>query len=396
MNLYENMEHSLNISKKEKTYNFIKTLESPQGPTIKINGNNFLNMCSNNYLGFADDPITVAAIKESADKYGVGPGAVRSISGTFEVHTKFEKALADFKGVEDTIVVQSGFQANTGLIPTITTSDDLIISDELNHASIIDGIRLSKASTAIYKHRDMSSLQAILDEKKNTIKGNIFIITDGVFSMDGDIAPLDKINSLAKKYQAYTIVDDAHGEGVLGTNGEGTVAHFSLEGEIDIEVGTLSKAFGIVGGFIGGKKVLVEYLKQKSRVFLFSSGLDMGVCYAGLKILDEMKHNNNRIKKLWENAEYLQSKFTKNNYSIGNTMTPITPFIVGDESLATEMTAKLFEDNILVSPIIYPTVSKGKARIRIMISSLHSKEQLDHVYNKVTKIYEDLKMYSTK
>ncbi len=391
MDLYKRLEEELNTSKENKTYNNIKVLEGPQGSEIKINGENFLNMCSNNYLGFANDKLNIEAYKESADKYGVGPGAVRTISGTFKIHRDFERKLAEFKGVEDVIVVQSGFQANTGLIPTITTKEDLLISDELNHASIIDGVRLSKASRAVFKHADMEDLEKVLIENKDKITGNIFIITDGVFSMDGDIAPLDKINELAKKYGAYTIVDDAHGEGVLGPKGKGTVAHFGLEGQIDIEVGTLSKAIGIAGGFIGGKKSLIEYLNQKSRVFLFSSGLDMGLCYSGMKIIEEMEKDSSRVEKLWENAKYIQNKFTSNGYSIGNTMTPITPFMVGEEKIATELTKRLFEKKILVSPIMYPTVAKGKARIRIMISALHTQEQMDKLYEEITTIYSEIK-----
>lgn len=391
MTLDQKLQKELEDKKSNKTYNSIKVLSGPQGAIININNKKYLNMCSNNYLGFANDKITIDAFKESADKYGVGPGAVRTISGTFEVHRNFEEKLAKFKGVEATIVVQSGFQANTGLIPTITTGEDLIISDELNHASIVDGVRLSKASRAIYKHLDMEDLESKLIEASQKIQGNIFIITDGVFSMDGDIAPLDKINFLAKKYNAYTIVDDAHGEGVLGKGGRGTVAHFNLEGEIDIEVGTLSKAFGIAGGFIGGSKILIDYLNQKSRVFLFSSGLDMGLCYAGIKIIEEMEKSSDRVEKLWENAKYLQDKFTENGYSIGTTQTPITPFMIGDEATATKITEELFYSGILVSPIIYPTVAKGKARIRIMVSMLHNKEQLDEIYEVLTEAYEKFK-----
>ncbi|MFV0246927.1 MAG: glycine C-acetyltransferase [Mycoplasmatales bacterium] len=391
MDLYTRLREELQTSKDRKTYNNIKVLQSPQGAELIINDKKFLNMCSNNYLGYANDPITVNAFKESADKFGVGPGAVRTISGTFQVHRDFEQALADFKGVESTIVVQSGFQANTGLIPTITTADDLVISDKLNHASIIDGVRLSKASRAVYEHCDMEDLKRVLEDNKGKVEGNTFIITDGVFSMDGDIAPLDKINALAKEYGAYTIVDDAHGEGVLGPNGKGSVAHFGLEGQIDVEVGTLSKAFGIAGGFIGGKRELIEYLNQKSRVFLFSSGLDMGLCYAGIHIIEDMKNSTERLDKLWSNKEYLQNKFLDNGYSIGDTMTPITPFMVGEEAIATELTKALFEEGILVSPIIFPTVPKGKARIRLMISALHTKEQLDFAYDKITSIYDQMK-----
>ncbi|AGM26029.1 glycine C-acetyltransferase [Spiroplasma syrphidicola EA-1] len=391
MNLYSRLEAELELAKTNKVYNVIKILATGQSDVVKINDQQFLNMCSNNYLGFANDPITVNAVKEGIDLFGVGPGAVRTISGSYSIHEEFEQRLAKFKKVESTIVVQSGFQANTGLIPTITTEEDLIISDELNHASIIDGIRLSKASREVYKHCDMEDLERILVKHADKVKGNIFIISDAVFSMDGDIAPLPEINRLAKKYHAYTIADDAHGEGVLGNNGEGTIAHFGLEGKIDIEVGTLSKAFGLVGGFICGKASLIEYLKQRSRVFLFSSSLPASFCYAGIKILDELEKSNHRIHALWDNTRYLQNKFIADGYSIGTTKTPITPFMVYEEAIATDLTKVLFEHNILVSPIIYPTVQKGKARIRLMISALHTKDELDQVYQIITSEYQKLK-----
>lgn len=394
--LYKRLQDEITQAKENKRYNYIKELESPQGDHFQINGKNFLNMCSNNYLGWANDELNVRSIKEAADKFGVGPGAVRSISGTFKVHRDFEQALADFKGVESTIVLQSGFQANTALIPTICTEKDIILTDELNHASIIDGMRLSKAARKIYKHCDMDDLETKLISAtcELTDGGFILIYTDGVFSMDGDIAPLDKISVLAKKYGAMVAVDDAHGEGVLGPKGRGAVAHFNLEGEIDIEIGTLSKAFGIVGGFIGGKRILIEYLNQKARPFLFSSGLDMGMAYAGIQIVKAMQQDSSRVEKLWENAKYLQNKIINGGYSIGNTQTPITPFMVYDEKIASELTKRLFDEQILVSPIIYPTVALGKARIRLMVSALHKKEDLDYAYEKISSIYEQIKSES--
>lgn len=391
MNLYERLDSEIKLAKENKVFNEIKLLNSPQGDKIKVGNQEYLNMCSNNYLGFANDPLTIQAFKESADKFGVGPGAVRSISGSYSVHEEFEQRISKFKGVEASLVVQSGFQANTALIPTITTADDLVISDALNHASIIDGVRLSKCARAVYQHCDMEDLARVLKEQSPNIKGNIFIITDGVFSMDGDIAPLDVINKLAKQYGAYTIVDDAHGEGVIGPKGKGSVAFFNLEGQIDIEIGTLSKAFGLSGGFISGKKILIDYLKQKSRVFLFSTGLPIGYVYPAIKIIDEIERTDERIKKLWENTKYLQNKFIKNGYSIGTTKTPITPFMVGEEKNATQLTKALFAKNILVSPIIFPTVPKGKARIRLMVSALHTKEELDFVYETIVNEYEKIK-----
>ncbi|ATZ18999.1 8-amino-7-oxononanoate synthase [Williamsoniiplasma somnilux] len=390
MKLYERLVNELKSAKERKVYNDIKLLESKQSDKIKINGKDFLNMCSNNYLGYAGDKIVGDAAKKSIDKYGFGPGAVRTISGSFTIHDEFEKALAKFKGFEATLLVQSGFQANTGLIPTITTAADLIISDELNHASIIDGVRLSKAQRAVFKHMDTVDLERVLKENKDKIQGNIFIVTDGVFSMDGDIAPLDKINKLAKQYGAYTIVDDAHGEGVIGPKGRGSVAHFNLEGQIDIETGTLSKAFGLVGGFISGKKELIEYLKQNSRVFKFSSSLPQSFAEAGLAVLNDLENDGKRLEKLWNNTKYIQEKFKKAGHSIGTTQTPITPFMVGDEATTTDLAKKLFENDILASPIIFPSVPTGKGRIRLMISSLHTKEELDHVYNVITTEYKKL------
>lgn len=391
MQLYQRINQELEASKCNHIYNDIKNLSSPQAAYLEIDNKKYLNMCSNNYLGWANDEITIAAVKESAEKFGVGPGAVRSIAGSFSIHQQFEEELAKFKDVEAVLVVQSGFQANTSLLPTITTKEDIIISDKLNHASIIDAIKLSKATFAVYEHCDMNHLEKILQENQN-IKGNIFIISDGVFSMDGDIAPFDKIVLLAKKYHAYTIVDDAHGEGVLGNYGKGVVDYFKLKDQVDIEIGTLSKAFGLVGGFIGGKKVLIDYLKQKARPFLFSSSLDMGMCCAGIAILKQMQKNDQRVKKLWENANYLQTKLVDNGYSIGNTMTPITPFMVYSEQIAIELTAKMFENKILVSPIVYPTVAKNQARIRIMVSALHQKEDLEKLYQIITIEYQKIKV----
>lgn len=391
--LYKKFADLVEEAKENKTYNNIKILESPQGRTIKVNGEEFLNMCSNNYLGLANDPRMVQAAKDAIDKYGVGPGAVRSISGSYQCHIDFENALAKFKGVEACILVQSGFQANTTILPTIATEEDWIISDQLNHASIIDGIKLSKyKGKSIYAHKDMAELEARILEAKENIsdEGNIFIYTDGVFSMDGDICPLPEINALAKKYGCYTIIDDAHGEGVLGKGGRGTISHFGLEGEVDFEVGTLSKAFGIAGGFVGCRKEVVEYFKQKSRPFLFSSGVDASLCGAGLEAVKILGESEERVEMLWDNAKYFQTKLKDAGLNLGVTETPITPVIVGDEALATKLTAKLFEKNILVSPIMFPTVAKGKARIRCMVSATHTKEDLDHACTEIVNAIKEL------
>lgn len=390
MKLYDRLNFEIQQSKEDFRFNNIRNLESKQDVKLTINNEEFYNLCSNNYLGYASDLEVINQAKIGLDKYGVGPGAVRSISGTYDVHIEFEKKLAKFKGVEEVMVVQSGFVANTSLIPTITRDCDLIISDELNHASIIDAMRLSKAKKAIYKHNDMQHLLAIVKQNVAQIEGNIFIVTDGVFSMDGDIAHLDKINDIAKEYGCYTIVDDAHGEGVLGENGRGIVSHFNLENQIDIEIGTLSKAFGLVGGFIGGKSSLIQFLKQKARPFLFSSSLEQSICHAGIYVVEQMISNDTRIKNLWSNSHYLQQKFIADGYSIGNTKTPITPFMVYDESIATKMTEILFEKKILVSPIIYPTVAKSQARIRLMVNSMYTKQELDYLYEEIINSYKEL------
>lgn len=389
--LFERINNTLNSAKEAKTYNNIKILESPQGARIKVNNQTYLNMCSNNYLGFANNPEVVKAAQDAVAQYGAGAGAVRSISGSQKIHTDFEAALAKFKGVEDVILVQSGFQANTTLIPTIVTAEDAIISDELNHASIIDGVRLTKAKKYVYKHVDMDDLREKIKQAKQEVTGFVLIITDGVFSMDGDIAPLDEIVKIKNEFEdVYLAVDDAHGEGVFGSHGRGLVNHFGLEGQVEFEIGTLSKAFGIAGGFVGGKKELIEFLKQKARPFLFSTGLDSAMCGAGIKVVELMSKSDDNVKKLWENAEYLQSELKARGFNTWKTQSPISPVIVGEEALATEMTKNLFEKNILVSAIMYPTVAKGLARIRLMPSAAHTKEDLDEAIEAITAAGKEL------
>ncbi|NMA93642.1 MAG: glycine C-acetyltransferase [Clostridiales bacterium] len=391
--LWNRINDELKTRHDSKTYNHIKVLESPQGAQIEVGGRKFINMCSNNYLGFANNRAAVAAAKDALDEYGVGSGAVRSISGTQKCHIDFERKLAEFKGVEDVILVQSGFQANTALIPTITTADDAIISDELNHASIIDGVRLARAKKYVYKHADMEDLKVQIEKAKSEVSGIVLIITDGVFSMDGDIAPLDKIVELKEQYEdVYLAVDDAHGEGVFGSHGRGLVNHFGLDGRVEFEIGTLSKAFGIAGGFIGGKKELIDYLKQKARPFLFSTGLDSAMCGAGICIVDEMTRSDERVKKLWENAKYLQSGLKALGFDTWKTVSPITPVIVGEEAKATALTKALFDEGVLVSPIMFPTVAKGLARIRLMPSAAHSKDDLDEAIAKIKKCAEQLEI----
>lgn len=379
------VEEELKRLKDEGLYVNIRVIESPQGPWVKIEGRRVLNLCSNNYLGLCNDPRLCAKAKEYIDKYGVGPGAVRTIAGTMSIHVELEKKLAAFKGAEAAIVVQSGFCANLSAIPPLVGKDDLIFSDELNHASIIDGCRLSRAEIIRYAHCDVKDLEAKLKEYagRNCRK---LIVTDGVFSMDGDIAPLPEIVDLADKYGVMVMVDDAHGEGVLGCGGRGIVDHFGLADRVDVEVGTLSKAFGVVGGFVAGSASLVEYLRQKARPNLFSSALTVPDVAANIAAVDILEESDDLVKKLWENGNYLKQSLKERGFDIGRSQTPITPVMVGDANKAKEFSLKLFDEGIFIQSIAYPTVPLGKARLRAMVSAAHSKEDLDFAVDKFAKV----------
>ncbi len=384
--------------KEKGLYTPVRVLESPQGPWFTVDGKKLLNFCSNNYLGFAQDKRLVAAVVKAVKKYGVGAGAVRPISGNLALHMEAEKALAKFKGAQAAFLLPGGFIANIVAIGTIVGKEDMVISDELNHASIIDAIKLAQVKNKfIYKHKDMAELEARLKEaselaktpKSDGTKPIILVVSDGVFSMDGDIAPLPDIVALAKQYGAITMVDDAHGEGVLG-EGRGIAHHFKLQGQLDIEVGTLSKAFGVLGGVITGKKELIEYYRQKGRPYLFSTGLtvaDVAAVIEGVKILSR---SDALVKKLWANAKYVREGFQKLGFDTGRTETPITPVMLGDENLAKEFSKKLFEQNVFATPIKYPMVALGKARIRVMPSAVHSKKDLDFGIAAFAKVGKDL------
>ncbi len=359
-------------------YTTLRTVESPQGSWLQVNGKRVLNFCSNNYLGFASDKRLVDAVVAAVHEYGVGPGAVRPLSGNLKLHEQAEEAIARFKHAEAAFLLPGGFIANIVAIQTVMGKEDIVISDELNHASIIDAIKIAQIKNKfIFKHGDMGDLEAKLKEAKK-IPGQhiIMIATDGVFSMDGDIARLPAIVRLAKKYGAITMVDDAHGEGVLG-GGRGIVHNFNLHGKVDIEVGTFSKAFGVLGGVIAGKKELIEYYKQKGRPFLFSTGLTVADTAAIIEAIRVLTKSSSLVNKLWDNAEYLKRGFTKLGFDIGNSETPITPVMLGDENLAKNFSAKLFENGVFATPIKYPMVALGRARIRVMPSASHSKKDLD-------------------
>jgi len=370
-------------------YIHIRTIQSAQGPWLIVDGRRVLNFCSNNYLGLANHPRMREAARQAIEKYGVGPAAVRTIAGTLDLHLILEEKLARFKGVEAAISFQSGFNANLATIPALVGEGDAIFSDELNHASIIDGCRLSRARIVRYAHNDPSDLEAKIRENLGTFRRGL-IVTDGVFSMDGDIAPLPEIVEIAERYHLMLMVDDAHGEGVLGRGGRGIVDHFGLHGRVDIEVGTLSKAFGVVGGYVAGRREIVEWLRQRGRPFLFSSAMtaaDTAACIAAVEILEE---STELVDRLWENTRYFKEEMRRLGFDLGQSVTPITPVMLGDAHLAQTFSRRLFEEGVFAQAIGYPTVPRGKARIRVMISAAHSREDLDRGLEAFAKVGREL------
>ncbi|RLG19697.1 glycine C-acetyltransferase [Candidatus Micrarchaeota archaeon] len=357
----------------------IKVLMGPSSPRAEVDDKEVIMLCSNNYLGLSDHPTLKEAAIEAVKKYGAGSGSVRPIAGTMDLHVELEKSIAKYKHAEASLYYQTGFTANSGLIPQLAGKGDLIISDELNHGSIIDGVRLSKAERAIYKHCNMEDLARVLEEaeKKEEPPRRILIITDGVFSMDGDIAPMDEIVKLAQKHGAMSYVDDAHGDGVLGDHGRGISSHFDIEGKVDVEMGTFSKAFGVVGGYISGSEDLCKFALNKSRTWLLTGSHPPAVvaaCRAAVELLDK---DDTLVKKMWENTKYFKKGLKDMGYDIGNSQTPITPAIVGESSIAKQLSEALFEQGVFALPIVFPMVARDKARIRTMITAAHEKEHLD-------------------
>ena len=383
----------INGLKEQGLYNRIRTIGSAQGARLTVDGKNVLNFCSNNYLGLANHPNIVEAANEATKKYGVGPAAVRSIAGTMDLHVQLEQRLAKFKGAEDVITFQSGFTANLGTISALVSKGDVIFSDRLNHASIIDGCRLSGAKIVAYEHNDPGALEDAIKEHASNFR-RALIITDGVFSMDGDIAPLPALVEVAKKYDILFMVDDAHGEGVLGRGGRGIVDHFGLHGQVDIEVGTMSKAFGVVGGMVAGDKVIIEWLRQRGRPFLFSSAVtapDAAACLAAVDLLEE---STELVDKLWANAKYFKAEMKKLGFDTGVSETPITPVMLGEALLSQQFSRELFEEGVFAMAIGFPTVAKGKARIRVMISAAHDNDDLGKGLEAFTKVGKKLGVIS--
>ena len=370
-------------------YNNIRTLSSPQGARLVVDGKSVLNFCSNNYLGLANHPRIVQAAADAVRQYGVGPGAVRSIAGTMTLHLELEKRMAAFKRVEAAITFQSGFSANGATIPALVGKEDVIFSDELNHASIIDGSRLSGAKILRYAHCNPQDLERVVQEAAGTYRRGL-VITDGVFSMDGDYAPLDKLVEVADRYGLMTMVDDAHGEGVLGEGGRGIVDHFHLHGKVDVEVGTFSKAFGVVGGVVAGNTKIIEWLRQRGRPFLFSSAVtvpDTAACLAAVDLLEE---STDLVDRLWANARLFQAEMKKLGFDTGVTQTPITPVMLGDVQLAREFSRRLFDEGLFAMALGFPTVPMGKARIRVMISAAHSQQDLEEALDIFERVGKSL------
>ena len=385
------LEKELDQLKEKGLYNTIDILESENGACIIVDGKKMINLASNNYLGFANREELKKACIEATETYGVGAGAVRTINGSLKIHQQLEEKIAEFKGTEAAIAFQSGFNCNMGAISAVMTKEDAILSDELNHASIIDGCRLSGAKIIRIKHQDMKDLEKKAKEAIESKKyKKIMYITDGVFSMDGDIARLPEIIPIVEKYGLITYVDDAHGSGVTG-KGAGTVKHFGLSDKIDMPMGTLSKAIGVVGGYVAGSKTLIDWLKARSRPFLFSTSLTPGAAAAALASITLMQEHPELVEKVWENANYFKEELKKVGYNIGMSETPITPVILGDEKVTQTFSKKLIEHGIYAKPIVYPTVPLGTGRIRNMPTAEHTREMLDEavaVYQKIGKEME--------
>ncbi|TYS70528.1 glycine C-acetyltransferase [Sutcliffiella horikoshii] len=389
---FEYLQEELDQMKVQGTFRKLVPLESDQGSKVVIKGKEVIQLSSNNYLGLTTHPRLVKAALEATEKYGAGTGSVRTIAGTFTMHEQLEEKLAKFKHTEASLVFQSGFTTNQGVLSAILSPEDVVISDALNHASIIDGIRLTKAARKVYKHVDMEDLERALKESSEYRKR--LIVTDGVFSMDGNIAPLDKIVELAEKYDALVMVDDAHASGVLGENGRGTVNHFGLDGRVHIQVGTLSKAVGVLGGYVASSRSLIDYLIHKGRPFLFSTSHPPAVTAACDEAIQVLLEEPELIEKLWDNAKFFKDGLMKLGFNTGESQTPVTPVIVGDEALSHKFSDKLLEYGVFAQGIAFPTVAKGLARVRTIVTAQHSKEELQEALDIFEKAGKELGIIS--
>src|SRR6516165_4069842 len=380
----------LNDLKQRGTYFKLRVLEDEQAPECTFDGKKVINLASNNYLGLTTHPKLREAALEATSKYGVGSGAVRTIAGTMKIHMELEEKIARFKNVEACVVFQSGFAANAGTVSAVLGKDDFIISDALNHASIIDGARLSRAKILVFRHKDIAHAEEQLASVKDQA-GRKLLISDGVFSMDGDIGPLPALCGLAEKYGAIMMVDDAHASGVLGRNGRGTIDHFNVHGRVDVQVGTLSKAIGVLGGYVCGTRDLIDFLYHRARPFLFSTSHPPSVAATCIAAFDVLETEPERIDKLWENTRYWKQELGALGFNIGGvntpaSETPITPIIIGEGKLTMDFSRELFKEGVLGTGITYPTVPEGKARVRSIVTATHTKDELDQALGVLKKV----------
>ncbi len=374
--------------KEQGLHRSLRVIGSPNKAVFTVDGKDVINLSSNNYLGLTTHPKLIAASVKATEWYGVGSGAVRTIAGTMNLHEELERRLADFKHTQASLTFQSGFTANTGVLQSLLKDEDVIISDQLNHASIIDGIRLSRAQRKVFPHKDMDGLESVLQETQSARVR--LIVTDGVFSMDGDIAPMPEIVDLAERYGAIVMIDDAHGSGVLGKNGRGTVNHFGLDGRVQIQIGTLSKAIGSVGGYVAGDEILRDYLIHMARPFLFSTSQPPGVVASCIAAIDVLEQEPEIVERLWENTRFFKQKLTDLGFNTGRSETPITPVIVGEAHQAMTLSDKLFERGVFAQGIGFPTVPQGQARLRTIVSAAHTKEQLQQALDAIAEAGREL------
>ncbi|TAK14761.1 MAG: glycine C-acetyltransferase [Acidobacteria bacterium] len=378
----------LDALKQQGLYRKLRILETGQDSTANFDGKKVVNLSSNNYLGLANHPKLIKAMVEATEKYGAGSGAVRTIAGTMSIHMELERRLAAFKHTEAVVVFQSGFTANAGTVSSILNKDDVIISDELNHASIIDGCRLSKAPIKVFPHKDIDAARKILKDLPPAQKK--LLITDGVFSMDGDLGPLPALCDLADEFGCIMMVDDAHASGVFGRNGRGTVDHFKMHGRVDIQVGTLSKALGSLGGYVAGTKDFIEFLYHRARPFLFSTSHPPGVAAACIAALDILEHEPELIDTLWDNTRFFKKGLESLGFNTGISESPITPVIAGEGALAMKLSDRLFQEGVFASGIAYPTVAKDKARVRTIVSAAHTREELQYALDVFKKVGREI------
>jgi glycine C-acetyltransferase len=380
----------LNELKQKGTHFKLRVLDDEQAPVCTFDGKKVINLASNNYLGLTTHPKLREAAIDAVKKYGAGSGAVRTIAGTMKIHMELEEKIARFKNVEACVVFQSGFTANAGTVSSVLGKGDWIVSDELNHASIIDGARLSRANIKVFRHKDVAHAEEILKEIQHE-PGRKLLITDGVFSMDGDIGPLPGLCDIAERYGAIMMVDDAHSSGVLGRNGRGTIDHFKVHGRVDIQVGTLSKAIGVLGGYVCGTKDLIDFLYHRARPFLFSTSHPPAVAAACIAAFDILEHEPERINQLWENTRYFKKELGNLGFNIGGkntppSETPITPVIIGEGKLAMDFSRELFTEGVMATGIAFPTVPEGKARIRTIMTATHTREELDQALDTMKRV----------